>query len=86
MAKYFLLSLPRTSSYLQAITAGQARLTIQQTPPPSLQVGDRCLVAQQDSSPGVLPVVLSVISVNSPAQTATLAVTNAITTPLTSMP
>ncbi|GER83792.1 MULTISPECIES: McrB family protein [Thermogemmatispora] len=75
MARYFLLSLPRTSSYLQAITAGQARLTIQLTPPPSLQVGDRCLVAQQGSSPGVLPVVLSVISVNSPAQTATLAVT-----------
>ncbi|MBX5458135.1 MAG: hypothetical protein IRZ31_14665 [Thermogemmatispora sp.] len=72
MSKYFLLSLPRASSYLQTITAGQARFTIQLAPP--LQVGDRCLVAQQDPSPSVLPVVMSVVSVNSPAQMATLEV------------
>jgi hypothetical protein len=72
MARYFLLSLPRASSYLQTIKAGQTRFTIQLAPP--LQVGDRCLVAQLDPSPSVLPIVMSVVSVNSPVQTATLEV------------
>nr|BBH92024.1 hypothetical protein KTA_02230 [Thermogemmatispora argillosa] len=74
MSKYFLLSLSRASSSLQAIIDGQARLTIQQVAPPTLQVGDHCLVMQREPSPIVLPLVLSVVSVNSPAQTATLAV------------
>jgi hypothetical protein len=74
MSRYFLLPCSCTSSYLQTIAAGQTRLTVQVAATASLQVGDRCLVVQKEPSPSVLPVVLRVVSVNSPAQTATLEV------------